>query len=309
MNKKIMALILAGIVLPFTGLADDWLAKRNILYREIDDKIEEEVAKQCAPEIIARANGIPYPIKQVTQPLEMLYAEARKEATEQADKIYTKEKEDAIAIETMKQHSQFQLGEKITILLVAKDGREISGKLHDFNRNTVHIGTRWIKMGDIDLESQKRFFEDTCAELQKRKMTMARKKYQNQKEDYIEMTLKQTLPQKLFDSGFYPKNSDISKSGYMKISNWTSLQELFDEKKQEAEEEAEEKIRPEITNKIMTKNGFVFDGIQKEWIPGQNYREDTPIYTGDEPKQNIPNVQTQEPERTGFFGKIRKIFD
>lgn len=292
---RVGCLIVTSLCLVFGAVraAESWEAERDRLLGECDGKIEAELEKRITPQGIAALNGIKWPVNPPVRPLTDVYQLAQKRSQELAAKVYTPEKESAVAADVIKKYSQFVIGEEITFSTNVKFAARVTGKLRSVSPGRIRVGNRWLNTeADLDPETRDRFYPDACAALQKKKLELALRKFHLEKEEYRRKQYLIVLPELLRENGYQPLEIESDGSFSLETSNWISRKEFLDNKVEDARDAAENEVRKQVTSQYMTSRGYVYDATAEEWLPKGYSRK----------------KETQEQPKPGFFQRLKNAF-
>lgn len=288
--------MLFPVILVCLGVfAQDWVQERDRLLDQVEKKIESEIAKRVKPDLLAKSNGLPWPIKDPLLPLVTVYETASTQSVADTAAAFPPSMDQDLVQRVAKDYALFKVGDVITFKTNVKFSSTITGKLHLITPARIRVGSRWIIVNDLDDDVWPRFFPEECQKLQEKKLRYARHKLHLDREQYKKKKYQEKLLLLLKDNYYTSVNKDTSYGKYLEVENWMSMKDYFSKKLQEAEESVDEEIRDGITREYMVARNYVYNETEEEWEP-KNWAT--------QKNEAVP----QKNEEPGFFQKLKGLF-
>ena len=291
------AIYILLLLLPATIMGAEWERQRDALLKQAEEEFNNVLMKKAPPEIIARDNGLPWPVKPPAKNKLIVRTETQTIAQKLADVEFSKEFVDSEIQRIKEQYSLFKIDDIITVETKLRQAEIVTGKLNAFNRDFAKIGNRIINMSDFPDYVRDRFFVASCNQLQERKVVDLKRRIQAQKARFIDDKFMELLPNALLENGYYPLDDNQTSKAYTTLENWISVQDMLEKKLEKVREDMAD-VHEEIVSGIMKKNGFVYNAIQAQWFPARQ----PAVQDGGEAASQNPQ------EKKGVFQKLKGIF-
>ena len=246
-----LALLLAAIAGGIFFAVSRAKAARLARDKRIRMEIEQRLAVEATPEVIAKASQFEWPLAAPTMSLkevdEAIAAHVEKTVH---PRFSTAEDLGNIVREGRKRFRVYKPGEQVTFRIFAPLGKDskVSGTLIVVSEGKIHVGSRWIDRGDVHESVQARFFPDVS---------------QRYVDGFVKQRVAEVKQQKAQYAAGLRKKATVAihwQAGYVKHPEsgaWVS--------REEAVNHIREQTTDRVTREVYIDNGYLLkDGA---WCP------------------------------------------
>ena len=225
-----------------------WEKKRA----QLQTQIRAYVDTSTTPVSVATSLGLKWPMDPPGQSLEELREELRDALRRAAVGTFPMPDNAAVREQLRQKHPLVRVGDKVDFRVPELKGPDshIQGIVTKITPNLIRVGNRWIRPGNLPEATAARFLPDRFEQLVQAELGRRTRLCKRQRESSVIDGLEAKLPEVYRQAGY--RFADGA---------WHSVQSLV----QKRTETARSQALAEVTNAVMTDNGF--EQFRGEWMP------------------------------------------